>query len=551
MPQLLGRDKSQPESLEQEAGLRRTKIVCTIGPGSNSPLILTRLLRVGMDVARLKFSHGEHAEHAHVITLLRKLAQQTAKSLAILQDLSGPKVRLGTLSAPSVFVKRGQEVALVSAEYASAQTQKALLNRSEAVSTSTLLHLSQASKTIKSIDGAEMGQSDCLFLPLPIPELLAALRPNNTLLIDDGKLSLRVTRCEGEPGAPDRCVWARCLVSGEIKSRKGVSAPGVAFSTPAITEKDLDDLRFGLAQGVDWVAASYVRNAADLQPLRATMNEVGIYAPLIAKIEKWEAVQNLEEILASVDGIMVARGDLGVEMDLDEVPIVQKRIIKACNRAGKPVITATQMLESMISNPRPTRAEATDVANAVLDGTDAVMLSGETAVGQFPVEAVKIMARITLRAEEAFFAESDFARRLLTPKTVTEVVACATADMAQNIKARAILCATSTGTTARRVAQYRPNVPILGITTNQKAAARLALTWGVLPCCIAPVDDTDSLMYAVIAAAIEHKMVRDGDCVVLTAGVPVHSPGTTNLIKVHTVGQPLSPPISKTELKII
>lgn len=521
--------------------MRRTKIVCTIGPGSSSRVMLTRLLRAGMDVARLNFSHGSHAEHAQVIVMLRELAQQAAKPLAILQDLSGPKVRLGTLPVPSILVKRGQEVALVGTEYVSAQTQKSMLNRS---ATADIADISDVLQTSQPTHRTEIGQEDCLYLPLPVPELLAALRPNNTLLIDDGKLSLRVTRCEGEPGTPDRCVWARCLVSGEIKSRKGVSAPGVAFSVPAITEKDLDDLRFGLAQGVDWVAASYVRNAADLQPLRAMMNEVGIYAPLIAKIEKWEAVQNLEEILASVDGIMVARGDLGVEMDLDEVPIVQKRIIRACNRAGKPVITATQMLESMISNPRPTRAEATDVANAVLDGTDAVMLSGETAVGQFPIEAVKIMGRIAMRAEEAFFAETGFARRLLTPKTVTEVVACATADMAENLKARAILCATSTGTTAQRVAQYRPNVPILGITTNQKACARLALTWGVLPCCIAPVDDTDSLMYAVIAAAKEHKMVRDGDCVVLTAGVPVHSPGTTNLIKVHTVGQPLAPPLS-------
>jgi pyruvate kinase len=488
--------------------MRRTKIVCTIGPSSNSRAVLTSILRAGMDVSRLNFSHGTHEEHARVIGLLRELSKRMGRPLAILQDLSGPKVRFGTFATPSITLKRGQEVLLVPADH---------------------------------IETAPTAGDPCPVLPLPVPELLAALRPNNTLLLDDGKMMLRVLHCEGEPGSPDRCIRARCSTGGELKPRKGVTAPGVAFSLPAVTAKDRADLRFGLAQGVDWVAASYVRNAADLEPLRLIMDEVGVHVPLIAKIEKWEAVHDLDSILAAVDGIMVARGDLGVEMPFDEVPVVQKRIIRACNRVGKPVITATQMLESMMQNPRPTRAEATDVFNAILDGTDAVMLSGETAAGQYPVEAVRTMAKIAARAEDSFFKTPGFDSRLDAPSEVTDAVARAAAEIADRLHARAILCATSTGSTARKVAQYRSKVPILGAATTWPAYHRLALTWGVLPCYIGPVKDTDSMMLTTIEAALRLKMIHHGDRVVLTAGLPVNSPGTTNLIKVYTVGQPLSP----------
>ena len=458
-----------------------------------------------MNVARLNFSHGTHADHAQVLSTLRELAAEMGKPLAILQDLSGPKVRLGAFATPSLILPRGKEVGL------RASCDPALTNET------------------------------CPILPLPVPELLAVLRPGRTLLLDDGKLTLRVTRCEGEPGTPERTVWAQCLVGGELKPHKGVTAPGVAFAVPAITEKDKDDLRFGLAQGVDWVAASYVRNVQDIAPLRAVMAEVGIQVPLIAKIEKWEAVQNLEAILQAVEGIMVARGDLGVEMPFDEVPIVQKRIIKACNRVGKPVITATQMLESMIQNARPTRAEATDVANAILDGTDAVMLSGETAVGQYPVESVKTMARIALSAEAALFKEPDIQHAATAPSDVTAAVARATAAMAETIHARAILCATTSGSTARKVAQYRPDVPILGVTPHKATYHQLALIWGVMPYLIAPVTNTDEMMEATIAAVQEVKLADIGDRVVLTAGVPVNYAGTTNLIKVHVIGESFSP----------
>jgi len=485
--------------------LRRTKIVCTIGPASSRRGVMEKLLRAGLDVARLNFSHGTHEQHAQVIANLRDLAQRMDRPLAILQDLSGPKVRLGEFGTPSITLKRGQEVGFTA-------------------------------------EGEAELKTDCPVLPLPVPELLAALEPGDALLLDDGKIALRVTRCEGEPGTPERLVWARCQTGGALKPRKGVTAPGIAFAVPAVTEKDRDDLRFGLAHGVDWVAASYVRCAEDLQPLFAIMAEAGRRVPLIAKIEKQEGVRNLDSILNVVDGIMVARGDLGVEMPFDEVPIVQKRIIARCNRAGKPVITATQMLESMIQNPRPTRAEATDVANAILDGTDAVMLSGETAVGQYPVEAARTMARIALRAEQALFQRAEYDQRLDPPNNVTEVVARAAAGIACELDAAAILCATTSGGTARMVAKYRPNVRIVGVTTHEASFRQLALIWGVAPALIGPVTDTDTMMQATIEAAQRKRFVKPGDRVVLTAGVPVNNPGTTNLIKVHTVGQPLSPP---------
>ena len=498
--------------------MRRTKIVCTIGPATSKRGVMERLLRAGMDVARLNFSHGTHEEHAQVIANLRELAAKQNRPLAILQDLSGPKVRLGRFAAPFLTLKRGQEVAFL---------PTGELTGSE-LSDGTLC-------------GHAFDPAHCTLLPLPVPELLSSLKPGNTLLLDDGKITLRVTRCEGALATGDRVVWARCQVGGEIKQLKGVTAPKVVFDVPTVTEKDLADLRFGLEHGVDWVAASYVRTAEDLLPLKAVMREAGRHVLLIAKIEKSEAVRNLDSILENVDGIMVARGDLGVEMPFDEVPIVQKYIIRRSNRAGKPVITATQMLESMMQNSRPTRAEATDVANAILDGTDAVMLSGETAAGQYPIEAVQTLVKIALRAEDAFFKEQTFGSRLSPPSTVTEVVARATAGMADALNATAILCATTSGGTARMVARYRPHVPILGATTHKDTYHQLALTWGVIPHFIGPVRDTDSMMLSTIEAAQKVKLVKDGDRVVLTAGVPVNNPGTTNLIKVHTVGKDLDP----------
>lgn len=382
------------------------------------------MLRAGMNVARLNFSHGTHETHAEVIVNLRDIAHRLDRPLALLQDLSGPKIRLGDFPTP-VVLKRGQEVMFVAELPASGESQG-------------------------ESNAAGSTQQSEILLPLPVPELRNALKVGDTLLIDDGKIALRVIAVEGE--AESRRVRTRCLAGGEVKPRKGVTAQGVSLSIPAVTEKDKADLRFGLAQGVDWIAASYIRCADDLLPLREIMDETGSHVPIIAKIEKAEAVRNLASILEVADGIMVARGDMGVEMDFDEVPLVQKRIIRQCNRVGKPVITATQMLESMISCPRPTRAEATDVANAILDGTDAVMLSGETAVGQYPVQAVRTMAQIARKADAALYQLHDYAQRLAPPANVTEAVARAGAEIAEQINAAAILCATTSGSTARRVA---------------------------------------------------------------------------------------------------
>ncbi len=482
--------------------LRRTKIVCTIGPASRSRKMLEQLMRAGMDVARLNFSHGTHQEHAEVIAHLRSLARDMKKPLAILQDLSGPKMRLGDLHPPEIMLRKNQTVGFTSQEI---PEQK----------------------------------ENCCLLPLPLPELMAALTPGRTLLLDDGKITMRVLGSEGQPHTPGHIVWAKCLTEGGIRSRKGICAPGTSIAIPAVTEKDLVDLEFGLQQGVDWVAASFVRSADDLQPIYHLMRDMHVRRPVLAKIEKMEAVQNFASILKAVDGIMVARGDLGVEMDYDEVPIVQKRLIRACNRAARPVITATQMLESMLSCPRPTRAEAADVANAILDGTDAVMLSGETASGQYPLEAVRTMARIALRTDTAFAQHQGYAQRLEEPNDITAAVSRASADIAREVRARAILCATTSGSTARQVASHRPPVPILGVTNQEDTYHALSLTWGVTPCLVETVEDTDSMMSATLQFALQSKHIQAGDCVVLTAGVPVNHPGTTNLIRVHEAGAPL------------
>jgi pyruvate kinase len=473
--------------------MRRTKIVCTIGPATSSPHMLEGLLRAGMDVARLNFSHGTHEQHAAVIARLRDLADRWGRALAILQDLSGPKVRLGSIAAGTVALKRGQRIVL----------------------------------TTRNVPG------DCEAVPLPVPELVAAVQPGDRLLADDGNVELAVI------ARSDTDLTVRAISPGILSSHKGITAPGVELPLKAVTPKDLDDLRFGLAQGVDWVAASYLCGPEDLAPLRAVMEETGICRPLIAKIEKREAVRRIEEIVAAAEGVMVARGDLGVEIPIDEVPIVQKRIIALCNRAGKPVITATQMLDSMMHHPRPTRAEVTDVANAILDGTDAVMLSGETAAGDYPLEAVRMMAKVAVRADACLPDRPAFGGRHDGPMDVAGVVARAAVEMARALNAKAILCATTSGSTARQIARFRPDTPVIGATPHQETFRRLALTWGVRPLLIRPVADTDQMMEETITAVVEQRIVRSGDRVILTAGVPVNAAGRTNLIRVHVVGDSL------------
>lgn len=473
---------------------RRTKIVCTLGPAVDAPEMLEQLALAGMDVARLNFSHGTYDEHRARCQLVRKTQETTGRPLAVLQDLSGPKIRIGNVAPGTRLIKDARFV----------------LTTADAAGNEEAVHL-------------------------PVPELFQACYPGCQLLLDDGLLELKVT----EKTATE--LVTRVVTGGALGSKKGVSAPGIALEIEAVTDKDEADVRFGLSLGVDYVALSFVRRAADVLRLRAVMEEAGRVAPIIVKIEKFEAIQNLEEILAVSDGAMVARGDLGVEMPIEDIPMAQKKIIRACNRLGKPVITATQMLDSMIRNPRPTRAEVTDIANAVLDGTDALMLSGETAVGAYPLEAVQMMAKVAECAE----ADMDYSRLLqeknvlFGQESITDAIGEAVATIAHDQKAKAILCATSTGGTARAVSKFRPQTPILAATTSEATYRAMALYWGVYPMLIPVPKDTDE-MISLTVEAVRHGHVQEGDLVVITAGTPVGVPGSTNLIKVHRVGQPLA-----------
>jgi pyruvate kinase len=454
--------------------------------------MLRGLLTAGMDVARLNASHGTHANHAAVVKHLRELSAGRPNPLALLLDLSGPKVRLGNIACGTVSLKRGQQIVL----------------------------------TTRDVPGS--AEEVCL----PVPELVAALRAGDRLFADDGRVEMKVVEVHGTD------VVAKAVGPGVLSSRKGVMSPGVLLDIPAITQKDIADLRFGLEQGVDWVAASYIRSPKDLEPIRATMKAMGIYRPIIAKIEMLDAVNCIEDIVAAADGVMVARGDLGVEIPIHKVPMVQKEIIRLCNRAGKPVITATQMLDSMMHNPLPTRAEVTDVANAILDGTDAVMLSGETAAGEHPLAAVRMMARIAQYTEPNLPDRDAFVPKRGRDEP-TEAVAQAVAEMARSLKVAAVLCATTSGGSARLIAKYRPDSPVIAATPFEETYRRLALTWGVRPVQIGQVESTDQMIETTVRAAVERRLVKAGDRVLITAGVPVNIPGSTNMIKVHQIGQVL------------
>lgn len=472
----------------------RTKIICTLGPAVDAPETLERLIRTGMDVARFNFSHGTHAQHADRFARLKAAAERAGKHVGVLQDLCGPKLRVGTMT-DGVVLETGTRVTLV---------QEATLGTAERIS-------------------------------LPIPEFFAVAAPGTRLLLDDGLLELRV-----ESKQPDSVV---CVVveGGPLSSGKGVNLPGVALPIEAVTDKDEADLRFGLALGVDYVALSFVRHVSDVHRLRALMEQEGRVVPILVKIEKAEALENLEAILEASDGAMVARGDLGIELPVEEMAMVQKRLIRACNRLGKPVITATQMLDSMIRNPRPTRAEVTDIANAILDGTDALMLSGETAVGAYPLQAVETMSRIARRTEEQLDYD-----QLLREKTaifgrdsVTDAVAEAAVTIAHDLQMAAILCATETGGTARSVAKFRPKTRVLALTPSEQTCRRLALFWGVQPLLMPAPTSVESLLAESAAAAERAGYLKHGSLFVLTSGTPLGKPGSTNLIKVHSLGDPL------------
>ena len=472
----------------------KARIVCTLGPASHDAGVLTRMIEVGMDVARLNFSHGSHDDHAKLIATVRGVAAQSGVAVALMQDLQGPKIRIGELSTPSIDVPSGSTLTI----------------------------------TTEPIVGGP-GRVSTVFTPLP-----EEVHQGDTILLDDGKIRLSVSKVQGKDVVCD------VVAGGKLSPRKGMNLPGIALTIPAFTPKDLDDLAFGIANGVDYTALSFVRSADDVRALRAAIAALpggGGYHPIIAKIEKPQALRNIDSIIEEADGIMVARGDLGVEVPPEEVPLHQKSIINRCIRAGKPVIVATQMFESMITNPTPTRAEASDVANAVLDGADAVMLSGETSVGAYPVEAVAMMTRIinniethaaTTRMGEAWIAQQD--------RSHQNALGRAACVLAEQIGAAAIVAVTQTGSTARIVARYRPNTPIVAVTTSPATLRRLNLVWGVHGVLAEQMQqDSDTTLRAVEATLLEEGILRSGDPYVLIAGQPLFAGGGTNMIKVEKI----------------
>ena len=470
--------------------MRKTKIVCTIGPASDSRDVISRMMDAGMNVARLNFSHGTREAHAAKIALIRQIAEEKNLPIAILQDLAGPKIRTGVFACGSIELKTGDTFTL----------------------------------TARDVPGNEKE------VGLTYRELPQDVQEGDTLLLADGALELRVEKVEGVD------IHCRVILGGKLSSHKGINLPSRSIRAPILTNKDYEDLAFGLAQDVDYVALSFVRSAADIEVARAYMRAQGKVRPLIAKIEKHEALDELDEIMGAVDGVMVARGDLGVDIPPEQVPTAQRLIIDKANFAGKPVITATQMLKSMTDSPRPARAEVSDVTNAVLEGTDAVMLSEETAMGQYPVESVAMMAKIAEEAEKGF-QHAAWWQRLQQMHTAdeSEALARAACSLAETIGAKALVIATQTGGTARLAAKTRPLQPILAATTETDAFRRLALVWGVRPMRIKPVDLLINQYAEMHRAAKETGLVRAGDSVVTTAGFPVGKAGASNLIKVEVV----------------
>ncbi len=476
--------------------MRRAKIVCTIGPASSDISMLRELARAGMDVARLNFSHGEHAVHGEVIRNLRKVSSELARPIAILQDLSGPKIRIGKL-------RERKAVQLV------------------------------AGCTLCLECGDQDGGPERVYTSI---DLAAEVRPGEPILLDDGLMELRVDAIEG------RTVRCTVVAGGELREKKGINLPGSSLSIPAVTEKDLTDLEFGLEQGVDYVALSFVRSEQDVQILRERIRHFagrnkgrGIDTPIIAKLEKPQAIERLSEILSFSDGVMVARGDLGVEVPPERVPGLQKRIINKAREHRLPVITATQMLESMTEHPRPTRAEASDVANAILDGTDAVMLSAETASGKYPVESVRMMARIIEEAESMArpIPQRRHGETLSIPETIAETVSHA----AQDLHMGAIAVFTKGGSTARLVSNYRPRCPIYALAPDPRTQNRLALFWGVSPIPSPEILTTDEMLGKAERLLLDLRLVREGDVLAIVAGSPFGIAGRTNLMKILRAGE--------------
>jgi len=466
---------------------RRTKIVATVGPATLEPDTLRQLIKAGATTLRINFSHGTQQDHQKAIRLIRQTAFELDQPVGILQDLQGPKIRLGKYAAGKINLKKGDPYTLTSRKVECDQ---------------------------------QVGYVSYSKLALEVPE-------HATILLDDGKVEMKVESID----KANQNLHCRVVVGGDLSSNKGVNFPGVFLSVKALTDKDREDLMFGLDQGVDWIALSFVRNPQDILEIKDLISSAGKSIPVIAKIEKHEAIEQMDAILSLCDGAMVARGDLGVELPAEDVPILQKRLIATANRLGIPIITATQMLDSMVNNPRPTRAEVSDVANAILDGTDAVMLSNETAVGNYPVEAVETMATIACRIEQ----EQQTNNLKRTKRSITHAISAAVGQIASQLDAAAIMTLTKTGATARNVSKFRPKTPILAITPHVYVARRLQMVWGVKPLLVLDLASATQTFQAAINVAQEKNWLFAGDLVVMTAGTLQGIAGSTDLIKVELV----------------
>ncbi len=473
--------------------MRKTKIVCTIGPASESPAMLKSLMQAGMNVARLNFSHGDFDEHKARIDTIRETAKELGENVAILLDTKGPEIRTQTMKNGAINLERGQEL-IIAAEEVEGTPEK---------------------------------------ISVTYPGLADDLEAGKKILLDDGLIELEVLEIIGKD------VKTKVLNSGELKNKKGVNLPNVKVNLPGITEKDAADIEFGIEQEVDFIAASFVRRTSDVLEIRELLEKHEAEdIQIIPKIENQEGIENIDEILEVSDGLMVARGDLGVEIPPEEVPLAQKNLIKKCNTLAKPVITATQMLDSMQRNPRPTRAEASDVANAIFDGTDAIMLSGETAAGDYPVEAVQTMSNIAMKAESALKYENILSQRTKeSSRSITNSISQSVSHTAYNLDAAAILTATESGYTAKIVSKYRPESPIVAVTSDEKVLRKLSLVWGVTPLLGKPAKTTDEMLDSTVRESLKAGLVSHGDLVVITAGVPVGETGTTNIMKVHVLGE--------------
>lgn len=478
--------------------MRKTKIVCTIGPASESEEMLEKLMKAGMNVARLNFSHGDHAEHKARIDSIRKVSKKLGKTVAILLDTKGPEIRTHSMKDGGIELERDTEVIV----------------------------------SMTEVEGTPEKFS------VTYDNLINDVEEGSYILLDDGLIELQVKRIDKDNGE----VVCDVLNTGELKNKKGVNLPGVKVSLPGITDKDAEDINFGISEGVDFIAASFVRRPSDVLDIRKLLEaQKNTTISIIPKIENQEGIDNIKDILEVSDGLMVARGDMGVEIPPESVPMVQKDLIRQCNKLGKPVITATQMLDSMQRNPRATRAEASDVANAIYDGTDAVMLSGETAAGLYPEEAVKTMRNIAVSAEGA----QDY-KKLLSDRTklvetsLVNAIGVSVAHTALNLNVKAIVAATESGSTARTISKYRPQSDIIAVTPNSETARQCALVWGIHPVIKEGRKTTDALLNNAVATAVETEKVQNGDLIIITAGVPTGEKGTTNMMKLHLVGDELA-----------